>query len=220
MLSNFLIGVAIVLLVMAILDVVFEDKQHTFTLFFIDIWLKIDVIQQWCSRFLPKLRRWHIELYVAGIASALFLWAIFALNIVSAATFTITLAGAALAAVMVRYMLGARNLLRYLLRVLISLAVLFALSFLLVRFMGLDISEHYPLNDIGIRRDISSMGLVVVPLWCWSLTALPLLIVYGVLTILWILELLTRSIASYSKGPLLALSAILGGVAGVVKELF
>jgi hypothetical protein len=56
-----------------------------------------------------------------------------------------------------------------------------------------------------------------VLLICWAMAAGPLLLAYSATAVLYLFELVVRRIAEYPKGPILAVSAICGGVAALLK---
>ena len=64
----------------------------------------------------------------------------------------------------------------------------------------------------GILAFLGTMGL-----FAWVMAALPLLVVYVLAMTLSSAEYLVRRIAEYKRGPLVAVSVVVGGVATLIK---
>jgi len=59
----------------------------------------------------------------------------------------------------------------------------------------------------------------VVAFLLWCCIAVPLMLIYSAIAILYVFELLTRRVAEYPKGVLLACSLIFGSMAAILKAL-
>lgn len=93
----------------------------------------------------------------------------------------------------------------------VALGVLTIFGFLgLVRFSPPPVTLVATIS--AMLAFFGSMGI-----FAWAIAALPLLVVYAFAATLSTLEYLLRRIAEYPRGPILAISIIVGSIAGVLK---
>jgi multidrug transporter EmrE-like cation transporter len=71
------------------------------------------------------------------------------------------------------------------------------------------------MSILGILGFFASMGL-----FAWAIAALPLLLVYLLAIILSCVEYLVRRVAEYKRGPVLAISVLVGGIVSLIKAFF
>jgi len=215
-LGNLLIAIALAIAALTILDIVLSDDQkRIISDAFIRAWNFIDDVKARFAKALHWLRRKHAEFYIAAIPTFLLLSSYVSLNIRQQIPIAVIIGGAACVGTS-RFLINSRTFVSFMLR---SIALLL-LTCLVALLYGLIVSHVYgEFNDI--RRVFielfAVMFVFVGVLWSLSVSALPLMMIYAISFVLWVLERTLRGISQYPKGPLFALAALLTGIGLALK---
>lgn len=111
-----------------------------------------------------------------------------------------------------------------------SMFVLIAIAPLLIMLLFFSSDFLKPFAEAETRTTLGTLvlGSAIFFLYCgvfcslialifWATVALPLVVIYALSASVFLAEFISRRVAEYPKGAILALSALLGGLAGLLK---
>jgi len=240
MLANVLISLSVAVAILVLLDFFMSDSQKkACSHFTLHLWNWLDEMKK--LSFLAWLRRkgaqrWCIALATCPAGFYLIYNLYFELDdwAVLFGEVLISVAAGALGAKMVSSMFQAQtafDLLRratmFLSATIVPLGIVFAwrnmgtifdfLDGTPFELLGVFILVVFTMSFIPTLVVYLSTSFVIVILPFWLAVVVPLLATYFITIVLFIAELVVRRIAEYPKGPVLAGSALFGGIVALIK---